>query len=245
MTGRIGFGNENTRVERFRNVLKKPAAEACEGCLQRLDDYIAAQLAGDAYAYLEEYPNVAMHLDACIECAGAYARLYELAVAEANDALPSPTTMPAPNLSFLETESAGLAERLWEAVIRTDDTLRLELSAGLLALLTPSEPAAALRSADDARYGEVLLRLDPTEVEDYDVPLTLSAYRDAEQPDTCLVETVVKPAGESWPNLAGRSVTLTIGDAVRTSETDSWGVAAFEGVPIDSLDEMTIDVSGL
>lgn len=98
MTGRRGLGNEETRLERLRRVLQTPAAEACEACLRRLDDYIAAQLAGDAY--LEQYPDVAVHLDACVECAGAYARLYELALAEASDALPAPASVPAPDLNF-------------------------------------------------------------------------------------------------------------------------------------------------
>lgn len=237
------FGNGNTRLERFREVLQPPATDACEACLQKLDAYIEAQLAGEAY--LDQYPDVALHLDACVECAGAYARLYELALAEARDALPKPASVPDPDLSFLATDSVRLADRLREAVTRTGDALRLELSAGLLALLTPSEPATALRSAADTRYGEVLLDLDPTEVDDFDVPLTITAYRDAERPRMCLVEVAVEPAGEGWPNLAGRSVTLTVGDTVQTSETDAWGVAAFENIPVDLLGQLAIDVSGL
>lgn len=245
MTDKIAFGNEDMRMERFREVIREPAPDACETCLQRLDEYIAAQLAGDAY--LEQYPDVALHLDACVECAGAYARLYELTVAEANDALPEPAAVPPPDLSFLVSDITTVVAKVLDAITRTGESLTLELSDGLLALLKPPEPAAVLRSGAGERYGKVLLRLPPadTDTDDIDLPITVTAYRDAEQPDLCLIEVVVTPAGESWPNLDGRSVTLTSGDVVRTSETDSWGVAAFEDVPVDVLSEITIDVSGL
>ena len=75
-----GLGNSAVRRAQLVEAIRfTPAESACRACLDHLDGYIAAQLAGQDYIAL--LPAVAAHLDACPECATAYARLYELEVA--------------------------------------------------------------------------------------------------------------------------------------------------------------------
>ncbi|MCI0441323.1 MAG: hypothetical protein L0177_19655, partial [Chloroflexi bacterium] len=127
-----GSGNgEDRRARLVKALLFQPDHAACQACLDRLDEYVAAQLAG--VDYRARFPEVALHLDACLDCAGAYARLYELELAIAEDRLPQPGRWPSPDLSFLHS-GAGLMERLREAIRRVGDRLTLQLSADLLPL---------------------------------------------------------------------------------------------------------------
>lgn len=242
------LGTESERRERLREVLQsEPSKKACRTCLSQLDDYIAAQMAGEAY--LERFADVAVHLDACLDCASAYARLYELEVVEANNRLPQPAQLPEPDLSFLQTSQAqakqtDLAVRLREAIYCTIEKVRLQLSADLLPLLRPLPTTPLTRTpVDSARYSEVLLHLEPAHAPDLDLPIALTAYRDAHQPETCLVEVVVEPPGQSWPNLGGKSVTVTVAGEKYTALTDVWGVASFANVRIDDLAQMTLEVT--
>lgn len=87
-------------------------ARACQACLNDLEAYVAAQLAGAAYATL--FPGVAVHLDACRDCAAAYARLYDLEEALARADIPHPSHIPDPELGFLtgvDVHRAGRDER--------------------------------------------------------------------------------------------------------------------------------------
>ena len=136
--------------------------------------------------------------------------------------------------------------RLRAAVERRGERLSLKLSPALAALLRPSLSVAPVRApADGERYGEILLRLDPEELEAFDLPISITAYRDAHEPENCLIEVLVAPAGERWPDLVGRTVTLSTPGGTHEATTDPWGVAAFEDVRTDALEKVTIDVSGL
>lgn len=234
----------------------EPDDVACQTCLSRLDEYVASQLVGEDY--VTHFPDVAMHLDACPNCADAYARVYELTLAEAADRLPQPDHLPDPDLSFLLPGAmdslspaalrAGLrfkalAERLQAAFSRTGDRLTLQLSTELVQLLQPSPAVAQVRAPADAeRYDKVLLTLEPDEALLPDLPVTLVAYRDAHRPELCLVEAVVEPPGRSWPELEGIVVALIVAGGRREAMTDAWGLAAFEGIHVAQLAELILEI---
>lgn len=254
MVGKMKPGSEEAGQARLLRALRSgPNDAACQDCLDQLDEYVAAQLAGEDYR--ARFPEVAVHLDACPDCAEAYARLYELELAEAANRLPQPDQLPAPDLSFLARESAAtsastgraaadLAERLRTALRRTGATIRLQLSADLVSWLTPAPAATLTRApADTERYNEALLNLEPAQAPALDLPLTLTAYRDAHHPERCLVEVVVEPAGRSWPDLGGAAVALAFPGERREAVTDAWGAASFEGVPVNELAEMALEVT--
>src|SRR5262245_58213089 len=105
MATRASIGSADQRKALLVEALRSGPDEAvCRACLSRLDDYIAAQLAGQDYTM--RFREVAVHLDACHECASAYHRLYELELAEAADRLPQPEHWPTPDLSFLASATA-------------------------------------------------------------------------------------------------------------------------------------------
>jgi hypothetical protein len=170
-----------------------------------------------------------------------------LEVALVAEALPSPHVLPAPELSFLSMPAAkssrSLRELLATALTTTANQIHLQLSADLLALLQPQQSAAFTRSSvDDSRYHEVLYELEAESSTESAIPIQLTAYRDAEQPEQCLLEVTVMPSGERWPNLGGRTVTLWIGDDRLTATTDAWGVAAFAGIAIARLGDLLLVV---
>jgi hypothetical protein len=258
MARNVKPGSEAAGQARLVRALRSgPDDAACQACLEQLDEYVAAQLAGEDY--LARFPEVAVHLDACLDCAAAYARLYELELAEAANRLPQPDQLPGPDLGFLRQGATaapsatthpapagdtGLAGQLRRALHRSGEKITLQLSAGLLSWLKPSPTVALTRTpADTERYSEALLNLQPALVPDFDLPITLTAYRDAQHPERCLVEVVVEPAGQSWPDLGGISVTLAFAGERRQAITDAWGVASFEGVPIDDLAGMALEIT--
>jgi hypothetical protein len=179
------------------------------------------------------------HLDACLECADAYARLYELEVAARAGTLPQ-GTVPAADLSFLAEAgtkpSSSLAEQLGQALRRSADGWTLQFSQALLGWLRPGlQPAAGLRSGEQARYDEVLYQLAAQEAAGAEPAFSLVVYRDAHAPERGLVEVRVEPEGRSWPDLGGYRVTLEAGGEARTMLTDAWGLASLENVALDGL----------
>ncbi len=232
-----GLGDANARREKFIQAIQTEHDEAaCAACLAQIDDYVAAQLDGRDYVAL--FPEVALHLDACVDCTGAYARVYETEWAAQMNALPMLARTPEPDLSFLGAES--LADRLQDAFRRIGGRLTLSLSPDLLAQLRPTPATAALRAPQDTRrYHETLLTLEPTP----DLPIGLAAYRDAQQPDRCLVEVTVEPPDRAWPDLGGIEVGLAMREREQVGVTDDWGLASFEDVPVDDLPELVVSVA--
>jgi len=217
-------------------LLAAPDQAACDACLDALDGYVDAQLAGQGYAAL--LPAVAAHLDGCVDCAQSYAVLYEVRLAEASGALPVPAHIPPPDLGFLAGRPT-LAELLAGAVRRAGDTLRLTLGETLLALLrlTPPAPALSLRDAGD----EPLFAVDLPSPDPLVARLTLAAYP-ADVPGSCQVQVGVALPDRVWPQLAGLSVRLVGRDLERSALTDPWGEASFERVPLTALPGLNVEL---
>jgi hypothetical protein len=239
------FGNEETRRARLEAVLRPSTDEAaCQRCLDQLDAYIEAQLGDEDY--LSAYPEVAVHLDQCPACADAYARLYDLVLADAADLLPQPANVPAPDLSFLKSTSTqqtpSLRQLVEQAISQVGNKLTFDFSAALLSLWQPPAPVAATRAADE-RYGDFLARLEPADVPGFDFPLQLTLFRDAQKADMILVEVTVTPPGRAWPNLTGSTVTLIVDETRREAVTDAWGLVAFEDVPQAALESLRVEVN--
>lgn len=258
MAMQAGLGNTEERRARLVQALRTaPDDAACQACLSSLDEYVTAQLAGQDY--MARFPDVAMHLDVCLDCAGAYARLYELEIAEAADRLPQPDRVSDPDLSFLLPGAAGpmspaalrarlraamLTDRLRAALRRIGDRLTLQLSVDLLEFMRPAPAMMSVRApAAGERYAEVVLILEPDETLRPDLPITVTAYRDSQRPDECLVEVVVQPPGRNWPDLDGNTVVLIVAGERREATTDAWGLASFTDISITHLADLTVEVT--
>jgi hypothetical protein len=164
----------------------------------------------------------------------------------AADALPELERPRQPDLSFLTAvpdPQPTLRELLQAALTQLQNGLRFQLSADLLPRLQPSPALAATRAADDdERYAEQLYRLDSSDILESDIPVKLSVYRDSEEPQNCLVEIAVSPAGRAWPQLGGIVVALELPEGRREQHTNNWGVTAFAPVPVTALSELLIEV---
>ena len=123
--------------------------------------------------------------------------------------------------------------------------MRLTINGPLAAPITAAFriPHHHVRPPDNERYHKLLLQVDSIVAQDVSLPFVLTAYEDAHQPQCCLIEVVVTPPGESWPNLGGRSVTLDVNGATQVLLTDAWGGAAFPDIRVDDLAQISVEVS--
>jgi len=239
------MADEITPRERMRDALQnKTDKAACDGCLSRLEEYVAAQL--DGRDYLSLFPEIAIHLDGCLQCAAAYARLYRLELAAATATLPQLQQPRLPDLAFLQPAPGPqptLPDLLRAAISQLKNGVRLQLSAGLLPHLQPPPALSPTRTpAGEERYAEQLYMLDSSEISDSEGLLKLAVYRDEQQPQDCLVEVTVTPPGRTWPLLAGILVALELPNLRREQRTNPWGAAAFAQVPIAELDKLLVEV---
>jgi hypothetical protein len=222
-------------------ILQTSASEAdCQRCLAQLDDYVAAQLEGAAQ--VSHFTWLAHHLDGCLECAAAYALLYETVLAEIRGGLPQPAVYPPPDLSFLRAPADWLAS-LRQALQAIPGGLALQLSATLNSLLQPQASPGLARSGESGRYGSPLLELTSEQAATAGLPFTLAAYGDRLHSDLCLLEVTVQPEGLSWPDLAGFTVTVTAGGQSIPAETDAWGTAVFPDIPLAELENLQLAIS--
>ncbi len=234
----------NKRIEKLRQLLKEEPDEVdCQQCLHQLDDYIVAQLAGKQY--LDQFEKTAVHLDACIACAEAYARLYELAIADVANMLPQPDSIPKPDLSFLgHNEAIHLSHQIAASVKRVGEKLVLSLSADLVKLLRPlPNTALATRANESDRFGEIIILLKPEQTNDLEFPLTVTVYQDRQRDGYCLIEVLVQLSGKSWPDIAGYQVIIQGVGETQTQTTDAWGIAVFQDMPVEQLQNLKIEVT--
>jgi hypothetical protein len=224
-------GEETTDGARrlARLLVEAPDPAACERCLDALEAYCAAQIAGGGPAQ----PEIASHLDRCVACAESYALLYESLLA--GDQIPEPAQYPTPDLAFLREGAPTLAAALAQAVERAGGVVRLRLSQLLLDLLPP--PALALRSAAGPLM-EITISTPGELIEG----LTVTAQPEG-QGDRCTLSVRVAIAEREWPELAGVVVRLTVGGALRQATTDVWGEALFPQVPRAMLSAAQIEVA--
>lgn len=236
--------NTNTgRDNPLWDVLRsQPTPADCQRCREHLHDYVQNQLDDQDVDSTNSW--VARHLDACVECASAYAPVYDTLFAEKMGQLPVPAAMPDPDLSFLPVADNNLATKLRSALTATSAQITLQFDAVLRALLTPPPAAALVRSGADGRYHKRILSLPPDPLAaDASLPFTLVAYADSQHPQLCLVEVTLQLPDQSWPDLGGYAVTLTLSSGSHTTLTDDWGSVAFADILQSELDTLKCDVA--
>jgi hypothetical protein len=237
------------RAQVFLAMLRhSPTDVDCTLCLSQLEAYVQSQFMPSAAQ--AQFGWLRQHLDSCAACAQAYGLLYELVWAEENGRLPQPTHVPEPDLRFLRSPfsrpSPAWLKPLQAALRITPEQIGLQLNETLTRLLLPAPGLAPTRSVGNGRghgrYQPKLLELTPDQAQTAAIPFTLTVYADGQQPDRCLVEVMIQPPGQSWPDLGGRQVTVTAGGQPVSAETDDWGTAVFPDLPRSELDKLAIIV---
>lgn len=229
----------DVQAENLARTLVSPVDPAtCAACLDTLEAYVEDQRAGSDYAAL--HPATARHLDACVECAEAYALLYELAETPAA-ALPAPERIPPPDLGFLDAAAATtLASLLSAALTQADQTLRLRLSPALLSAGRAAPPAQAYRDTTTPPLFTLTLNAPTPDI----TQVLISAHTDPADANRCTLQAEVALVNREWPDLAGIAVRAISPTATLSAQTDAWGIALFPGVPIVDLDTLIIEVDG-
>lgn len=218
------------------------ATPFCRACENDLAAYVEAELAGDDAA--ARLPAAATHLASCASCAAAYAELRSLFAAEQAGAFEQPPVPLAIDYGYLERHTpiveeapAVEAPKPW----RLDELGRLliQFSVDLLARLAPS-PALQPSYLKGATAG--LIYSLTGEIPDLDATVRVTPSRGDASSVTVTVEVDV-PSRDGWPNLGGTVVRLLRGgEELDTQETDAFGRAVFERVPMEALAELVVEI---
>ncbi len=219
-----------------RTLLSVVDPAACAACLDTLEAYVGDQRAGRDYAAL--HPTTAHHLDACVECAEAYALLYDLAELPAA-ALPTPARIPPPDLSFLSAAAAAkLAELLRSALTHTGNQVRVQLSPTLITAGRAIPPSMAYRDAGTPALFTLAIS-DPTPAI---TQLQISAHATSTDASRCTLQAQITLPDRDWPDLAGINVRAVGTSGTLNAQTDAWGVALFTDLPTADLETLVIEV---
>lgn len=220
---------------------------ACTACLDGLDEYVSAQLEGRPYQRL--YPEIAAHLDSCVDCAESYAILYDAAHMTEAAVVPAPAR--GPDLGFLAQAApppqadgpARLRDTLAASIERHGGRVRFRLTQALLDLIPRSQgPQLSFRAA-----GEEQNSLFDIEVDEPDTEVSMlhvSAYVNPGADDRCTLRVQLGLQDREWPDLADIPVQLVSSEMRRAGVTDHWGEVVFAEVPRTALAELTIEVDG-
>ena len=208
---------------------------ACVACLDQLEAYVNAQLAGDNYLAL--FPAVVQHLDSCVDCAESYALLYEVRLAENTAPLPAVAAEP----EYMLSAATRLREALRQAVEHTGMRIRLTLTQTLLdALPTIQTPAPTLRAGTSSNAPSIDLDLDDRASPVSRLRLTMHPVTGATESYSVRVQVALYD--RAWPDLADIAVTLQYGGTQRHALTDPWGEAVFDDVPATALVGLQLEV---
>lgn len=219
-----------------RSILQAQDPKACTLCLDTLEQYITLQLDGEDYQ--KQLPDVAEHLDGCIECSQSYAILYTQLSVEKAQAMPQPSTIPDPDLSFLQTAPNTL-DTMREAIRQIGNRFQLSFSQALLELFqTPAQPSLAFRDIENTPLFALELPTPSEQVE----RLAISIYPDDERDAYVLVQVSVSLPNRIWPNLGGITVQLNAAGDLHQETTDQWGEASFESIPRSALPDLRLEI---
>ncbi|NJN14921.1 MAG: hypothetical protein HC822_00705 [Oscillochloris sp.] len=242
-------GEHNRAAQRLAEILTvghDPAA--CMACLDNLELYVAAQLAGDDYR--ARFPIAADHLDRCVECAEAYALTYDDLLEALQPAPDLP--LPTPDFSFLEPYAAGalspaalrrnrttsLPKLIAAALTPLANGLRLQLSQAILAALMPPVPLALRDAAEQAPLTELLIPAPAPGI----ARLELRIYADLVDPARRDLRVRVELPDRDWPDLAGIGCTLHLSTGPYQIISDPWGEAVVTGIRAEELDNLALEI---
>lgn len=216
----------------------------CRERQELLPEYLQAELEGRARE--ERWRPIALHLEACSQCAAVYAALHDLAALAERRRGTEPSHYPTPDLSFLEAgraTSPALPRIPWRLEA---GRLIIEFTAELVCALQSPVRRAAYASAGlkSARSRRILYRFSLKEaVENLEVTVTAEERRDDPARCTVIVEVDV-PSKGGWPNLAGTRVMLRRGqEELETQWTDAFGEAVFEGIYTDDSPNLVFEIT--
>lgn len=216
--------------------LAAPIPSHCPVTLDQINEYVVAQLASENTA--EWFITLSLHLPLCPTCLSVYTRLYRASVAEKSGRLTQAHPDRRFDISFLDTAAPTLFEQVQAALHQIGNIISLQLSTALLQGLTPA-PALSVRG----QSGEALLMLEPDETLRQTWPATIHVYRDARQPDQCMVKVQVKPIGRPFPHRKGIQVSLQNATDQWRANTDAYGNALLTDIPIAKLASLKIELA--
>ncbi len=172
------------------------------------------------------------HLARCPHCQAELARLVDFLAEDVLSPLPA-IESPSPNW----VQELGFE---WQRV-REIGRIMIRL---LGEALTPGalQPAPIALRGHQAEQGDVLRRLilSPDQTEDLDLEVTIARQTDNPQQYTL---TVLAQVPNRWPDLSGVQVQATAGAWNATGTTDEIGKVILEGLPIDLLKILFIEIS--
>ncbi|MFL5802577.1 MAG: zf-HC2 domain-containing protein [Roseiflexaceae bacterium] len=215
---------DKREAARLLQALEQSDDLACEQAHDLLPALVDAELAGEDVDAAPEYAALLRHLDQCEACATLYAGMSDSLAALADTAVPLPADRPAPPAFF--------------APARQSENVVLRVLGGLarhfeLVLHTPQlalGPATLGGGPDTPLFVGTLPEVEGSPL----VSVSLSV-----EGDLADLFVAIREAGATTP----WQVQLSIEDSVQTATTDERGIARFNGLPLTSIWQVTINAS--
>ena len=225
----------------------------CTVCQERLPEYMAAQIGGDAQR-LGNAPMIEVrdHLSLCPYCTAAYAQVSEwMSVGEVDAVPPAPSypdfDLPVSALSKPPTQpptstssfAAGLQAIAAQGRRWVEDT-----RGGIYLLLDPRPLAAAWA----VKSGEESSLLAHTVVGEEEIPgweVEASAFAGEVGSGLCSIEVAIFRPGAAGATLGGIPIALVVledGTTLAAQLTDVAGVTEFKDVSLDRLARIAVQV---
>ena len=230
-------GNQEQGSHRLAMLLlQQTYSQDCRQCRDTLEDYCLAQQTMGEHK-LAAYTSITSHLDVCVDCAECYELIYSILLPDTET--PVPEHYPVPNLSFLiprPVPAEPLRSQLAQACEHYGARLRLSFSQALLALLPPP-PQLALRSMAAQPMFELHLSWPEQAIEGLHLQVFSSPVGLAD------VQVQVYQHERQWPDLLHARVLLSIGAQHYQADSDAFGTAILNNIPIDTLAISTVEVA--
>lgn len=219
-------------------VSKSADTLTCRECETQLAEYVEARVMGQSTV---GYSQLEQHLQVCPHCRREYRELEAVLTSAYTEAAPVATARSRYDFSFLKPQQSrpfgwddlgrlivDLTSSVWQSpprlapayVVKSEDTPD---EAGAEGLPAPLRFSLGAPDLDD-------LQLDVTALPDRTDPARYTLVAKVEQPSR-------------WPELAGVTVSLTLGDETRTDVTDESGEVTFSRIPAERLTDAQLRVA--
>jgi len=222
-------------TEALEQVLKtEPSKTQFDAYLGQLDDFIAAQLAGEEYE--TQFPDLVAYLNTDARLADVYSRLYRLEVDAQSDNIRVREFVPKANLNFMYP----IVDPLLGAIERIKGAISIDFSSELLdGLQTKTVLASSALKASESK--KELYKLDLAEHGLSEWPATITVLSNENEAELCTVQVQVAPPGRAFPNLSGIEVSIEIPDLDTCDQkTNMLGVVTFDSLQIAHLSQMRV-----
>ncbi|HEX8681264.1 MAG TPA: hypothetical protein VF707_03055 [Ardenticatenaceae bacterium] len=199
---------------------------------ERLPEYVTLIARGKAPQPL--FPDIASHLESCVECREELEELLHLLVpAYMGQVAPAPSYPPI-DLTFLRHQATPVPEKRWS--VNRLGRLVMQFSQAVLDAFKPPSLAGAMR-------GQLLYSYTQEPEPPLNLGVAIEISRDDENPKMACVSVAVDDPNRSPFEQAGNRIVLRADGKEWQGETDETGSFEVPGIPLALLPQLQVEVA--